>query len=347
MKIEILTSDGSPLGVSTKTVWGDEWQVGVGGAELALLTMCEEWTKAGHEVILYNNPRETVSPFEQRRIDDFDPQSDRDVLITFRSPNPKSIIAKGLKVWWSTDQYTRGDFGKFAPSMDKIVCISDFHADHFQTAYGIENTIVIDLPVRLDDYLQKAPISKIKNRVIFTSVPDRGLQNLWRIWPIIKRSITDATLVITSDYRLWGGAGGVQGNAGNELHKVRWVVHDGIEFKGAMPRSEFIVEEMMAEFFVYPCNYDELFCISCAEAQVVGAYPITTNQGSLKTTNMGTQLALNSNDPRNDIVFAGEVIEIMQDEHGTSLLREKLIDESTERFAPGKILEDWDEKVFT
>ncbi|MBC8553819.1 MAG: hypothetical protein H8D23_29770, partial [Candidatus Brocadiales bacterium] len=82
MRISILTNDGSPLGVTSKTIWGDDKQIGVGGAELGLLTLCEEWTKLGYNVTLFNNPREFgVSPFEQRNIDTFDPDEDRDILI--------------------------------------------------------------------------------------------------------------------------------------------------------------------------------------------------------------------------------------------------------------------------
>jgi len=50
MKIDILVSDGSPVGITSKTLWGDAQRIGLGGSEYALVTMCEEWTKAGHEV---------------------------------------------------------------------------------------------------------------------------------------------------------------------------------------------------------------------------------------------------------------------------------------------------------
>jgi len=124
MRIEILTTDGSPLGVTSKTIWGDGFRIGVGGAELALITMCEEWTKAGHEVILYNNPFEqNASPFEQRGVNEFEPNGERDALIVFRTPNPRAIPSNGLKVWWSTDQYTSRPFEEFGQFMDKIVIL--------------------------------------------------------------------------------------------------------------------------------------------------------------------------------------------------------------------------------
>jgi hypothetical protein len=99
MKIDYLTNDGSPLGVSLATLLGnDPNQVGTGGAEAAMLTLCEEWTKAGHQVRLYNDPRPGWdSPFEQLPIGAFNSQDNRDVLIVFRSPNLRMIDAKGLK----------------------------------------------------------------------------------------------------------------------------------------------------------------------------------------------------------------------------------------------------------
>ena len=90
--IHVLTNDGSPLGVTSKTIWGDSFRVGLGGAEYALLTLCEEWSKRGDTVVLYNNPWETgASIFEQRSIDSFHPNDPRDILIVFRSPNVRSV----------------------------------------------------------------------------------------------------------------------------------------------------------------------------------------------------------------------------------------------------------------
>jgi len=155
MKIHLLCNDGSPLGVTSKTVWGDNNRIGVGGAELALITMCEEWTKAGYEVTLYNDPWEAeASPFQQLPIRAFNPKDgNRDILIVFRSPNPQSVMVNNcLKVWWSCDQQTVGDFKSFSSTVDKIVCISPFHQEYFRNVYGINNTMFIDLPVRLDDF---------------------------------------------------------------------------------------------------------------------------------------------------------------------------------------------------
>ena len=341
MRLDILTNDGSPLGVTSKTIWGDHNRIGVGGAELALLTMCEEWTKAGHEVILYNDPWEAnASPFQQLPISAFNSKGDRDALIIFRSPNLRSIpVDNCLKVWWSCDQQTVGDFKSFSETVDKIVCISPFHQEYFASTYGITNTMFIDLPVRLGDF-ESLKEEKVRNRVIFTSVPARGLMNLARMWPRIKKSVPDASLVITSDYRLWG----VQ-QASNETFKLKFLMMDGVEYLGAVPRIKLIEELLKAELFLYPSNYDELFCIACSEAQCAGAYPITSTKGALPTTNMGTLYAVNAEDVRNDTTFVEGAVEFLNNPDKDKL-KWDIQELAVTRFSPERILGEWNEKVF-
>src|SRR3989304_5369004 len=257
MKIDILVNDGSPRLVTSKMLWGDKHQIGLGGAEYALITMAEEWTKAGNEVRLYNDPIElNASPFEQFLIKAFNPNDDRDVLIVFRSPNLRAIPAKGLKVWWSCDQQTVGNFAEFSHYVDRIVCISPYHAHYFKSRYGITNTTVIDLPVRLDDFVGlKFP--KVPNRLIFMSVPARGLDNLLRIYPIINESWPD-----------------------------------------------------------------------------------------VETTNIGTVLDVDADNPSNDKFFANTVLELLEDRNILEIKRAKNKVLAKIRFAPENILKQWQEKVF-
>ena len=343
MKIDILCGQGSPEGVHLSDVYGQNGRVGVGGAELALLTMCEEWHKAHHEVVLYNNPiTPNGSPFEQRNISTFDPNEDRDVLIIFRSPNSRSLSAKGLKVWWSCDQATIGDFAGFAPSVHKIVCISPRHAEYFASNYGIINTTVIDLPVRIDEFGSIDSRMKIKNRLIFTSVPDRGLNNLLKIFPVIRQNVPNVSLAITSDYRLWGCGG-----AGNEQFRNRWLGNSHVDFFGALPREEYIRELVKAQILLYPSNYDELFCISVAEAECAGAYPITSATGSLPTTNMGTVLNGDANLGSTGRTFVDAVLGMLANPEELERKQKEVGDKARERFAPKRILEEWDKKIFS
>ena len=337
MKIEILCSQGSPLGVTSKTVYGDDFRVGVGGSELALLTMCEEWTKVGHEVILYNNPFERgVSPFEQRNVGAFVADDNRDVIIIFRHPNDVGISANGLKVWWCTDppQATKS----YASMMDKIVCISPYQFGLFEAIYDTENIVVIDLPVRVYEY--EKPIEKVPYRVIFSSVPARGSSVLHRMWSRLCDAIPEISLVLTADYRLWGSAP----SDGNFIED--WKSQRNYEYMGAVGREKLIEEQLKAQIHLYPSLYDELFCLSVAESEVAGAYPITTAIGALETTNMGTVFDLDAGNPANDDIFISHTIELLNNQNGLKEMQEQIREWTVERFSPATVLKQWDERVF-
>lgn len=342
MKIDVLCNDGSPLLVTEKSIFGEDGRMGVGGAELALLTLCRAWQFYGNQVTLYNDPREFgVSTFEQRNIDDFNPQADRDVLIIFRSPNPRSYDAKGKKVWFSCDQNTVGSFKEFASTVHKIVTISPRHTQFFREQYGIMNAIHIDLPVRTWEY--KEDVCKVPKRCIFTSMPDRGVMQLHSAWARIVAAVPDASLVITSDWRLW-----VEWATEEQVRqfKLAFARLPNVTYRAAVNRRELINIQMQADVHLYPCVYDELFCISVAESQVAGAFPITSDVGSLGTTNMGTVIHGNPNDPGWQDAFVFQAIELLNNSDYLKQKQEWIRETSMRRFSIERVLEQWDEKVF-
>lgn len=340
MKIHILTNDGSPLGVTLSDLHGENGRVGIGGAEAALMTLCEAWAKRGDEVTLYNNPLHPNDVFTQLPIAAFDPQADRDILIIFRSPNERCYGAKGKKVWFSTDQYTVGSFKDFSIMVDQIVTISPFHAEFFKNTYGIEGTTTIDLPVRTWEYDQF--VERRPNQLIFCSVPNRGLDELAQAWDRIYQEVPDASLVITSDYRLWGNA-----YANNESFMFKFARKGDVRFLGAVKRSELVTYQLQSDIMAYPNNYDELFCISCAECQVAGAYPVTSDVGALATTNKGSLVRGHPSDNGWMNRFVDAISKVLSDRGALELARWNIQERARKRFGVETILEQWDKKVFS
>jgi glycosyltransferase involved in cell wall biosynthesis len=339
LRIDILCNDGSPLNTCLDDIYGKRNRIGLGGAELALHTVCEALHNNGHRVKLYNSPQTSGgSPYGQYPVDTFLPHEDRDILIIFRSPNHRSMEAKGRKIWWSCDQFTVGNFAEFAPTVDKIITISSYHANHFKTIYDIENTITIDLPVRMQDYEQT--VRKIPHRMIYCSIPDRGLSILVSAYCRIQREVPDVSLSITSDYRLWG-----VGDARNELYIRKFLTMDGVRFLGAIPRMDMVTEQLLADVQSYPCIYNELFCYSIAECQVAGAYPVTSSVGAVETTNMGTQVGGNPADPRWADLYVSTVIDVMTNPHLKEMQRDTQ-QLAKERFSLDKIMKKWDSVLY-
>lgn len=335
MKIDVLCNDGSPLGVTEQSIYGIDGRKGVGGAELALLTMCRAWHDRGDEVTIYNNPLHVNgSVFQQKPINQFRPEEERDILIIFRSPTGKIERAKGKKVWWSCDQFTIGNFKEFHGKVDKLIGISQFHSDYFKTVYGITNMTVIDIPVR--DWEYKKEVVKRKHSCIYTSVPDRGLDFLVPIWKEVVSQIPDATLTITSDWSLWSNANVEQAV---RQYKMKWAGLKGVEYKSAVNRSDLIDIQLQAEYHLYPhlSQFPELFCISVAESQVAGAIPITSNVGALQTTNrFGYKVEGHPSSKEFRKSFINHVLTQMQSEF------QDIKEKAAQEFSLEKALVEWD-----
>lgn len=340
-KIHVLCNDGSPLGVTERTLRGEDGRMGVGGAELALLTMCGAWQFYGNDVTLYNDPKEGgVSNFKQKTLLEFDPHEDRDILIVFRSPNRRIDEAKGKKIWWSCDSYTVDDFREFRGHVEKVVNISQHHAKYFREMYGITDGIPIDLPVRTWEY-DRNPV-KISKRCIFTSMPDRGVMELHAAWPRIHKEVPEASLVITSDWRLW-----VDWASEEQIRQFRlsYASHPNVVYRGAVPRHELVRIQQEADIHLYPCIFEEQFCISVAESQVAGVLPISSDYGALPTTNMGRVIHGNPQAPRWQDVFVTNAVELLTDPK-LAQKQEYVRETARRRFSIENILNQWETKVF-
>jgi glycosyltransferase involved in cell wall biosynthesis len=342
-KISVICNDGSPIGVTEKSIFGEDGRLGVGGAELYLLTLCKGWHDAGHKVTLYNSPDvQNGSCFEQRGIDEFSPFAPRDVLIVFRSPNMRIRDgANGLKVWLSCDQRTVGDFKSFSTLVDKIVTISPHHDQYFRDVYGIFNTITIDIPVRSWEY--ELSTEKVPYQCIFNSIPDRGALELAKVWKRIVDKMPEAQLVVTSDWRLWTKHATWEHTA---QYRAAFANLPNVSYRGAICRKDLVQLELESQVHINPNIYEELFMISMAETQVAGAYPVSSTTGAIKTTCMGTLIDGNPQDAAWQEECANYVIELLQDPKRLKRKQNKVQHEALHRFSLEKVLKQWEERVF-
>lgn len=341
LKIDLLCNDGSPIGVTPMMIEGR----GVGGAELSMMTLMEVFVKRGHEVRVFNDP---AAPGDHDGVQylplsAYNNRTPRDVIIIFRSPNQryvrKHMPADVRKVWWSCDQFTIGNYAQFAQEVDYVVTISPHHTNYHHGKYAIPLNKMshIDLGVRSWEYNDK--IEKVKGRIIFCSIPDRGLPILHAAWPLIKRDAPHASLSITSDYTLWGTG------PNNSQHRLQWAGSNDVVFHGKVPRSRLVDLQVEAEIMAYPSVYEELFCISAAECQVAGAMPITSEIGALKTTNeFGVVIPGNPKSASWVDAFSNRIVNLLTREHEYLESRQASMKFSARRrFDWDTIAERWEE----
>lgn len=347
LTIDVYCNDGSPLKITPPMIYGR----GVGGAELSLITWAETMAGRGHTVRIYNNP-DTPGDYDGVLYlpqSDFAPNQYRDVFIVYRSPNEYIRSAKAaVKLHWSTDQWTIGNYATdIVPFVDKIICISPFHQQDYQARYNppVEKITYIDLGVRLQDYPDT--MNKIQNRFIFCSVPERGLRIIRFVWPRIKEALPDATLVITSDHRLWGSH-----SPNNHQYRLDLLGQEGIVYLGAISRHELVKHQTQAQIHLYPMALGpqvlpELFCISSAECQVAGAYSMTSEIGALATTNeFGFILPGNPDDPAWQRAYTQIVIATLLDQDRLTRKASEGAKLARRRFDWERICTEWEEVIW-
>lgn len=339
LTIDVLCNDGSPIGIQPTDIYGR----GVGGAELALMSWAETMAERNHRVRVYNDPPSPASYYgvEYLPRTDFAHREQRDVFITYRSPNHylRDTLAH-VKLFWSCDQYTSGNFSTdIFPYVDRTICISPYHVDYHKKTYGVGEDKIgyFDLGVRLKDYDQS--IEKIPGRCIYCSVPERGLEILHQCWPQIRAKVPHASLVITSDYRLWGAASPL-----DQRHRQMWLFDEGVSYLGKIERLKMVEEQLKAVCMSYGGTYQELFCISVAECLVSGTIPVTSTEGALPTTNeLGYVIPGNLITKEWQEKFINRIINILTNSQDTKDMQLKARD----RFDWHKIAYQWEHLIET
>lgn len=255
---------------------------GVGGAEASLILLTRELAKLGFVVDIYNST-EVEGNFggvNYINLANFVYTDYSDIFVLFRnSMLGLEAVNSPLKLFWSCDQETTRDWEfEVIPYIDRVIAISPYHKKYLVEHHPISEDIidVVDLGIKESDYIKEP--QKVKQKMIFCSVPKRGLENLVRIYFRIKEKFPESSLVITSDYRLWGA------EPLNEEFRAKFQNMPGVTFLGKVDRSELVKHQLESEIMAYPCNYDENFCISAMECIAAGAVPITTSIGALPTT---------------------------------------------------------------
>ena len=161
------------------------------------------------------------------------------------------------------------------PKIDGFVTLCDWHKNHFLNFYELpkEKVFIIGNALDMSLFTSLEPVVRERNRFIYTSAPNRGIDKLVEYFHEIKKTLIDATLHI---YR---GKDDFDAGFLNELTK-----YDYIKFHGRVPNKTIIQEFRRSDFWLYPTNFCETYCISALEAQMAGCICICTDLAALKTT---------------------------------------------------------------
>ena len=167
---------------------------------------------------------------------------------------------------------TLPDNGKYLlPKLSGIICVSEWHKKQISEKYDypLDKTQVIYNSVNTIDFDED--VEKIKDSFIYSSHPERGLNTLLELWYYIKDIKPNATLkVFCPKYGL---------DVFNQTYK-KLNLKD-VHFIGNVDAKTLRQEYSKAEYWFYPTQYEETFCITAVEAQLAGCKIITSPIGAL------------------------------------------------------------------
>ncbi len=295
------------FGAFGRPVVGDTLEkTGCGGSETALINMAHELHRLGDEVFVFNrcgNARGTYSGVEYRDITELGPllQTGQkfDIFVAFRDLEILRIIGKnaaafGIRkiVYWAHDDLSylwdnpaqlAEIGGRLKTFPDVLFAVSNWQKEMYMEKFGVpaHQIYVTRNGVNPDYFRHEVP--KEGNRLIYSSVPDRGLDLLVELFPRIKNQIPDATLEAFTSFAVYGA------DTDTKLTDLfRSAKEAGITFHPPKTQRELAREIGKSKLMVYPNHksslhpvFAETSCITVLEAQAAGTPVVTSDRGAL------------------------------------------------------------------
>lgn len=148
---------------------------------------------------------------------------------------------------------------KWNDHIDGCVCLTEWHSNHFKTLYPSLKSKISIINNGIVPHYFEAEKNKIKNRFIYSSCTDRGLERLLELWSSILQQIPDATLVIFGYNKF------PTSEIDNKLIKEIYKYESSIRHLGQLNTTQIYEQMRSAEFWLYTTNWTETSCITALE----------------------------------------------------------------------------------
>jgi glycosyltransferase involved in cell wall biosynthesis len=168
------------------------------------------------------------------------------------------------------------------PKIKGIFGLTDWHAQCIKNTFPQFKEITYSTNYGIDQTRFKSSI-KVKNSFIYSSFPNRGLVILLKMWPHIIQEFPDATLHIYCNLEQeWVNR--VSPDMMREIKTLLKVNKQGITLHGWVSKSELAEAWGKSEYWLYPCIFQETFCLTAVEAAITKTCVITNNLAGLQET---------------------------------------------------------------
>ncbi|MFA5104658.1 MAG: glycosyltransferase family 4 protein [Candidatus Margulisiibacteriota bacterium] len=303
----------------------------LGGVETSIVIMAKELAKLGFSVTVFNKCSrpgvyDGVIYSNTEKLQDYLLTNNIDILIEVRSATILGCGGLRIKrrIFWSGDPIVFFDEARknlrrsaVQSVIDKYFFVSKWQANSYQQNYNLEiNKIFVTRNGFEKELIDEKNIEACDHRMIYASVPDRGLALLEHIFPLIKKTVPEAELHVFSGYEHYqmneADIKRVIGDLFVRLSKI-----DGVFLHKVVSRKELMAEFKNSSFLIYPCTALETSCMVAIEAQACGIPVLASSLGGLPETVQDgkTGIIVPGSPESQDFItkFAEEAIKLIQD----------------------------------
>jgi glycosyltransferase involved in cell wall biosynthesis len=269
--------------------WADpSVSFGIGGSEEAVVYMSRELAKCNIPVTVYNQCGEMEGDYNgvtYKNFYEFNPKDEFETIIFWRGI-PAEVKARTRILWLHDVPMDTVNDSNFK-YIDKIFVLSNYHLSLLNEKYR-SKAIVTRNGVNIqdvDNYILYGNFRQ-KNKLIYTSSYDRGLEHLLDMWGEVRKEVPDAQLHIYYGWNTYDKMVRLGYRTADFKERLLpKLKQEGVYEHGRVGQDELTRELLSSDFYVYPSHFEEISCISVLRAQCCGAIPITTDYAALEESN--------------------------------------------------------------
>lgn len=304
----------------------------LGGSERAVNYLAAAFPKDYKIIISGNVEEETIGNVQYINLSKLGPlisQSTFHTIIVSRYVSFYEIFpnAKALQTFIWVHDTALSPYGcnlsdtqilvKHGNRIDGVVCLTEWHKTHIGNRYpSLKPKIhIINNGIVLSMFKEPSNIKKVKNRFVYTSCSERGLERLLQLWPEILKNIPGAELKISSYNNF-------PGNADDErMHKIIKEHPSSIQHCGKLSQSELYNLMECSEYWLYPSNWPETSCITAIEMMRSGVLCLYYPGAGLTNTMNGNGIQIHPNE---------EIVALMSLHNAPQQIKDTIISQGIE-----------------
>jgi 2-polyprenyl-3-methyl-5-hydroxy-6-metoxy-1,4-benzoquinol methylase/glycosyltransferase involved in cell wall biosynthesis len=209
-----------------------------------------------------------------------------------------------------------------------------YESDLHYSGYGI-------VVVGKEEVVERDP-----HLIVYGSSYDRGLEHLLKMWPDIRKSVSDARLRIFYGWHLFDVGYRDNPERMNWKQKMNELMQqEGITHLGRISQKAVTKEFEMAGVWAYPTHFGEISCITAMKAQAYGAIPCVINYAALEeTVQFGVKVKGDIYDQETKDLFKNSLIALLNDEKYQEQVRSEMMPWAKNRFPWLKVAIQWNEE---